>query len=520
VSADDSGSTKHRKRAVAMWIVAPLLAFIAFGAWALASPVGAGPDDDFHLVSIWCANGGSDLCKPGSKDDTRQVSAEFPKLICYVVKSEESAACQDELWPVGDEGWVETDRGNFYGEYPPIYYATMRLLAGPDVEASAVGMRLFNAALFVAIATALAALLPRGRQRTLLWGWLVTVVPLGLFVIASNNPSGWALTGVGTAFLALLGWFETYGARKWSLGALYMLGILMAAGSRGDAAVYAIGATVTVMILTASTRRDWLMSALLPAAGLAVAAFFFATAGQAGVATGGFTNGNPDVSVGPGLDSADGLSGLALAAYNLLMLPFLWTGVWGSWALGWLDTSLPAIVPWAATAAFIVVGFAGLGQLTWRKATTIMGVLAVLIVLPVHVLTAGGDLVGENLQPRYLLPLIALFVFVLITEPAGRVLRFTRVQTFAVLMALAIANLVALQVNIRRYVTGIDAQAPNLDAGAEWWWHWLPMGPMAVWVLGALAYAGLLASLWPSLRNNEVPAPAPAAALDDRSAKS
>jgi hypothetical protein len=120
----------------------------------------------------------------------------------------------------------------------------------------------------------------------------------------------------------------------------------------------------------------------------------------------------------------------------------------------------------------------------------------------VYVLTRGGDEVGENLQPRYLLPLIVLFSFILLTETAGGVLRFTRVQTVAILGALALANLVALQVNIRRYVTGADQQGLNLDSGAEWWWTGFPIGPTALWVIGALAFAALLATLWPELRNS------------------
>ena len=49
----------------------------------------------------------------------------------------------------------------------------------------------------------------------------------------------------------------------------------------------------------------------------------------------------------------------------------------------------------------------------------------------------------------------------------------------------------ALHLNIRRYVTGIDASGVNLDAGAEWWWAG-PVGPTAVWLLGSLAYALLV----------------------------
>lgn len=485
------------------WIhLAPVLALVALSAWAFASPIGAGPDDDYHIVSVWCANGGSEECSPGTETNNRTVAQALPDVACYAQYDSRSAECQEQVWSSLLDKRVVSERGNFVGEYPPIYYSAMRVFASGDIQTSALAMRLINATLFVALATALAWLLPITRRRTLLWGWLVALVPLGMFLIPSNNPSGWAITGVGTAFLALLGWFETQGRTRWALGALYLLGVLMAAGARGDAAVYAIGATVTVLILTAARNRQWALNAILPLVGIIIAFVLFSISGQSGVAAMGFTGGGgatiPVVGDITGEEAT--LSGFSLAAYNFLMLPFLWTGVWGSWGLGWLDTMLPAIVPWAATAAFIAVGFAGIGLLTWRKAIATGGVLLVLIALPVYVLTAGGDKVGANLQPRYLLPLIVLFIFLLLIVPAGGRLRFTRVQTFAILGALVLANLVSLQVNIRRYVTGADQQGFNLDAGAEWWWTGFPVGPMAVWVIGALAYAGLLAVLWPQLR--------------------
>lgn len=482
------------------WIhLAPVLAFLALSAWAYASPIGAAPDDDYHLVSIWCADGGNAECQPGSSASTRSMDAEFRGIVCYAQHRNVSAACQNQTW--GAVGRFETDRGNFVGEYPPVYYAVMHVFAGPDIQVSAMIMRLVNVALFVALATALSALLPATRRRTLLWGWLVAVIPLGVFLVASNNPSGWAITGVGTAFLALLGWFESAGRRRWALGALYLVGMVMAAGSRGDAAVYALGATVVAVILSVVRTREWAMRSLLPLVGIVIAIVFFATASQAGVAAVGFSGGGSEVaSAGGGTASQQHLAGFGLAAYNLLMLPFLWTGVWGTWALGWFDTGLPAIVPWAAVAAFVVVGFAGLGRLDWRKAISVAGVLLVLIVLPVYVLTVGGEKVGESLQPRYLLPLIVLLSLVLATMPIGRQLSFTRIQTMTILGALALANLVALQVDIRRYVTGAAQQGINLDAGAQWWWPGFPVGPTWVWAIGALAFAGLLAVLWPQLR--------------------
>lgn len=484
---------------------APVFALLALAAWAFASPLGAGPDDDYHLVSVWCAAGGSEQCLPGEDASSRNVSPAFDEVTCYAQNSDSSAACQEEAFRSWDDGeLVATSRGNFNGEYPAVYYATMRIFAGDDIQISALAMRLVNATLFVGLATALVALLPLARRRTLLLGWLVTLVPLGIFLIPSNNPTGWAVTGVGTAFLALLGWFDADGRRKWALAAIYLLGIVLAGGARGDAAVYAIGATVTAVIITAVRSRGWALKAILPAAGLVLALVLLASSAQAGVGATGFSGG-PTMPL-PGADAGEtaiALGGYSLAAYNLLMLPFLWTGVWGTWALGWIDTMMPAIVPWAATSAFVVSAFAGLGRLDRRKAIATAGVLFVLVALPVYVLTAGGNRVGENLQPRYLLPLIVLFALVLLTDPTGRGPRFTRIQLVAILGALAIAYTVALQVDIRRYVTGADIQGPDLAGGAEWWWVGVP-SPNVVWIVGTLAFAALVTVVGIELRRLQV----------------
>ena len=70
-------------------------------------------------------------------------------------------------------------------------------------------MRFLNILLFVGLSTALYLLLPLGRRRVLIGLSLLTSVPLGSFLIASNNPSSWAIIGVGFSWLALLGYFET-----------------------------------------------------------------------------------------------------------------------------------------------------------------------------------------------------------------------------------------------------------------------------------------------------------------------
>ena len=118
----------------------------------------------------------------------------------------------------------------------------------------------------------------------------------------------------------------------------------------------------------------------------------------------------------------------------------------------------------------------------------------VLWLLPVYVLQQGSDLVGSQVQPRYLLPLVVMLGGMLAIAVDGRPILWTRAQRVVVGSALALAYFFALHMNIRRYITGYEAAGLNLDAGPEWWWD-APFSPMFVWLVGSAAYAGLVVVL-------------------------
>ena len=484
-----------RLRRIPLLALTPVLALLTLTAWVFASPVGAGPDDDFHLVSSWCAGPtASETCLPTDTERERLVPAALDDIECFAYDPTQSAACQGQDWSWSIDELVQSERGNFIGAYPPIYYAVTGVLTGADIQASAIAMRLITVLLFVGLTVALWLLLPRHLGAPLVWGWLVTTVPLGIFLLGTNNPSAWAMIGVGSSWLALLGWFEAQGRRKLALGALFALSVLIAAGARGDAALYAGLGIVLVLVLTVARSRVFVRDAVLPIVMGLVAFAFFVSSRQTQAGLSGFSGGSNTSAAGtladPGAPEA-ALTGFGLFAYNLLNVPFLWTGTLGDWALGWLDTSMPAIVSAAAVAVFVAVGFTGIGLLWRRKALVLAAVVIVLVALPVYVLQAGSDVVGEQVQPRYLLPLIVMLGGMLVLARPAQALTFTVAQRFAIVAALAGAHFVALHLNIRRYVTGIDAAGVNLDDGAEWWWAG-PVGPNAVWLLGSLAYALLV----------------------------
>lgn len=489
--------------------LAPVLAAIALMAWVLASPVGAGPDDDFHLVSSWCAGPTADkTCVVLEAGEGILAPQALVEIACFAFDPAQSAACQREAPAWSMESLVQTGRSNVAGTYPPLYYAVTGVLTGDDPQASALAMRVLSVVLFLGVVVSLFVLLPAHRRPTLSWAFLLTAVPLGLFLFGTNNPSLWAWIGVGAAPVALVGYYESEGRRRIGLGALFVVTALMAAGARSDAAIFVCIAIGAIVVTAFERTRRFAIRSILPAATASVALVLFGGAYLARGGASGFTGESFDDPVrgsaidrGPvgegGAPTGDvPLTGFGLLASNLLNVTRLWTGVFGDrWGLGWLDTSMPAVVPTATVAALVLVGAAGLFRVSLRRALMIAGVVLVLVVLPTVVLQVGGDAIGEQLQPRYLLPLVALLVVLLTLVPARRPLVLSRVQRFIVIVALSSSYFVALHLNLRRYVTGIDESGPNLDAGIEWWWVGSPVSPNAVWLIGSLAFCLLVTVL-------------------------
>jgi hypothetical protein len=90
--------------------------------------------------------------------------------------------------------------------------------------------------------------------------------------------------------------------------------------------------------------------------------------------------------------------------------------------------------------------------------------------------------------------LIVLLGGLLLFEPPGKRILFSRGQVALIVLALSVSNFVSLQTNIRRYVTGTDQAGLNLDSGREWWWD-SPITPNMVWLLGSLVFTAMLVVL-------------------------
>jgi len=502
-------------------VLAPVFLFVALIGWAVASPIGSSPDEDFHLNSVWCGLGErAGLCEPGPTADERETPFVLSHIACYSGNLDQTGACQ-WLW---DRHMNTTDRLNTKGTYPPLFYAAMSVFADTShIVRSVLIMRLVNVLLFVGLAAALYALLPPPRRYTMVMSWAVTIVPLSAFLIASVNPSSWAIAGCGTAWLAALGFFETRGRRRAGLAAVTLIGTVMAAGSRGDAAIYCvIGVAIAVLIGLFRRGRLWQPRQLwLPATVLVLGVIGFFTAQQSRAVLGTILSalgGGGHGGTGPAhaalasvvtraatavatatpaplpVPATTGnLGGIGLLFRNAIQLPYLWTGALGSGPLGWLDTQMPATTAAVGTFAFGALLFLGLRHLDWRKTVALAALGVMLIVIPLFELQVGRQFVGSSLQPRYLLPLLIVLAGVATLQARGKALRLTRLQRNVLIICIAVSNCFALYANMARYVHIQSEQTFDLNHDVAWWWGALIPSPMIVWFIGSIAFAAALA---------------------------
>jgi hypothetical protein len=468
--------------------IVPLLMFLSMAAWAFATPAGSSPDETYHLNSIWCGQGlRPGICEAGSTPQERKLPIGLWYTKCTAGQPTLSATeCQLLSTRMKATNRLNTDEG-----YPKLYYAVMSIFASKNLLHSIVTIRLVNVALFAFLTSVLYFLLPPPRRMTLVLGWTAALVPLGLFLIASVNPSGWVVTGCGTAWLATIGYFEQRGWRKIGLAVVAVAAVFMAAGTRGDGAVYVGLSVIAATLLAARKTRNFWMSLLIPLPLIAaVISFVFAKDARQLLSV---INGELGWN-GVSQDTSAVNVGFGLLFQNILNLPALWLGAFGVGTLGnlgWFDVPMPWAVPAGALLAYLGVLLWGIRDMTVRKGIVMLGTLTLISVVTLWFLQLSHFTVGTYLQPRYLYPGVVLLVGVAALAVGRRRLEMSIAQLTLLGVAVTIANGAALYYAMRRYVDPTpNAVFFDLGTHRRWWWDysWIPT-PQHFWYFAMIAFA-------------------------------
>jgi hypothetical protein len=491
--SETKNSDKKSKKSIIWSAIAIVSAILALASWSVSSPVGSSPDDDYHNVSIWCGQGTrDDLCEESQAPNTVLVPQPvYSNAFCFAGQPDKSGDCTQS------KDLVETIRvNNFQNLYPQGYYWVMSWFASTDVNSSILTMRLFNSIFAVMFIAALVAALPLQMRKLPLVGLLATSIPLGVFVISSVNPSSWTLVSVIAFFSSILALLSAEHRReKLIFGAFSFTSLIMGFSARPDAPAYLLLAGLLALVLGFSFRNIERRTKLAIVLLIIFASVFVILryvyplfAALRGV----------DFGLGESTPTLQGLM------FNIIRLPDLFVGAFGTWGMGWLDTPSPSSV-WAVTyAIYAGLVFSSIRFFDRRQAIAAGIAFLALVAVPLQFLWANNLSVGQIIQPRYLLPMLALLLSVsLYKNPINVERRLTQGQIWIIGFGLFAANTIALHTNLRRYITGLDINQISLNFEMEWWWFDRPssdtifwLSPNYLWLAGSFAFGLFLFSLW------------------------
>lgn len=496
-----------------------VVTWVALAAWSVMSPVGASPDEDYHLAMIYCAAGDAECVAEGTREGP-----------CYTMRLDLSASCSD--WQVRTT--PETD-GIITSHYPPFYYRVMSVFVVDNLADTTLNVRLANSSIAVGMLALSLALTAKRLRPAALLSWPVAMVPLAVYFVTSVNPSSWVIIGFAAIWGPLVSFLSTdeRSGPQWSLPThslrtvsqvgFVLLAAFIALAGRTEGALFLpllVGAVALITApwpLTRITRATWLRW-LLPTALVGLSAVFLLLfARTKATRVGGITAVEPAEPNYAGWEVVQHTINSFIGALGV-------PGVPGA-ALGSYDVPVPAMAAVAATVAYGGATLVGLGVMFGRKALG-LGFLVGSAVVITAVLWSREN--WEYYQPRYFLPLTVLFLGLVLLprainrpDPKGKrpsLLAANSGQLLLILGAAAVANSVAMLSTIQRFLDGVTWQ-PSRDpvnqysvavdpsrlastASPDWWWLTWPLDPWQTWVIGTAAFLATVTLVFVLLRSD------------------
>jgi hypothetical protein len=454
--------------------------------WSVSSPIGASPDDDFHLASAYCGQGDrSNLCTAAAPSEGKRVPTGLINAHKCYSPPEKSAACLNEENVLKDVSLSNYASNATRNLYPKVYYFASSFLASNNLALSALAMRWLNVIVVLFLFSISYFAAPKKLRQSLALSYCLTSVPLGLFLFSSNNPSSWAIAGISTFWINLTLLVESRTIKGLVLASiLTSCSAVVALGSRGDSGYFLIASVGIVVLRSWPQIENKNRKYILVFATSLTAAFLAATrtASQTDALFGGLLGGG----------SASGVGVFQNGLENIVSIPFGVFGFNGSGGtlgyLGWFNTPIPATAAvtlmclFVATAVFMFC----LNDLRHKILSLLIGLLV--IVIPMRILVLDKILIPAYVQPRYVLGMLYLLAGVLFAGAISNAnFKFPRELQFLLSIGITLAHSLCLHATLRRYTHGFGMSILNLNDKYLWWWQIGP-SPLFVWLIGSLAF--------------------------------
>jgi hypothetical protein len=455
--------------------------------WSISSPVGSSPDDDYHLASAYCGQGiRKGLCEHGSTQRERRVpSGVVHAHDCYrdPVKSAECLDTEKVL----ENPTLGYFTPNTSGVYPKLFYLSSSFLATTNVARSVALMRLLNVFIVFSIFTFTYLTVSQRLRKALLLSWCLTSVPLGLFIMASNNPSSWSTAAISVFWINVVSFFQINTRRGKFLSAWGVLpSAIVALGARPDSGAFLGVGLVFSLVFCWPLFNRTVRKATMAAAVILVAILLLLT--RLGIRSTVIQDGLTDTSYDRPIQGV-----LQYNLENITNLIFGNFGLTGTRSqlgnLGWFNTPIPPTASFLLTIVFITYAIYLYSQSQTRGKLSLILLSGILVALPLRVLQVDRLQVGSFVQPRYLLPLLFLIIGFGVMF-AERVTFPRDLQIFAV-VTLTLSHSLCLHACIRRYISnfsyGYGTHFFDLNSHSLWWSNFGP-SPTLVWAIGSIAF--------------------------------
>jgi len=461
---------------------AALALWLTLVCWALSSPINATPDEGYHIPSIWCGQGVQEPSCPAIPGNTDKNQVLVPDLsnLCF-----RRSVCNQQ------DGHTLSQAPIAKGNYPKAYYWTMHHLVGPNMTQSVLAMRIFNSTIASLLFFSQALLCTNKKYLSWLTGFTFTIIPLGMSLIASINPSSWAITGTANSWMFLL-IAKTMPTeernKKIASWALWAFASFMCIASRFDATIFLVITNLIVLVATDSRikKLNWKYVCGFPAL---VISFFviwrshFPFLDWASRFTTKPLNPN-----GPSLHIW-----ITHWVVNVISIPI---EAFGEGHLGAEIIYIPRIVP--------ILGIALLGaallfafiQVNLVQLFVTMSSFVFMTAVVMRIANMELDLF--NVSGRYVLPLVPYIVGSCIYFSSSplqlmEVAQFRRIVIACMTIAHALSMYAVVEQNVMGTSFGIQILKVGTD---EWWWTESPIGPNFLIVIGSFCFYQFMSHAW------------------------
>ena len=460
--------------------------FISIVCWALSSPIGSSPDDDYHLSSIWCAKTPiNDGCT--QKNSSYEIPRQLLLMGCFARNPEADGSCTNLSTNVKDV-ILFRHLNNIEKGYPEGFYDVMSIFKSDNLMAFVLKVRVLNSLIFI-FGLVLLFILIRSYDAWIrvIFVEVLSLIPLGFFIIPSTNPSSWSvsfLTGFWVALYAI-GKEKLHPFGKYNLFVVifFWVGLNI---SRADGSLFSVVAVISLIIIFFRKRNEKSKKLISLLFGLFILSFvnFFMNNALKSLVLGKYAE-------------ADRLNGIPLLRHNLKNIGYFFLGGAGHSGLGWLDTYVSPFVWESMSIVIVLLLLIGVTSMLWqRNHRALIGTLFLFLaylLIPIVTLQVNDWKVGEWFQPRYILPLVPVVILSAFLETNISLKKVSFIlQSIAPITFICFT--LSLGANIQRYSSGINTPW-SISSYTSYSWSMFGIAPINILVIGSTFFALFLVSI-------------------------